>query len=446
MQKEFLAYIKNENLFATSEKILLTVSGGIDSVVMCQLFYEAGLKFGIAHCNFQLRGTESEEDEKFVKQLANWYKVPFYSNLFDTTAFAESKNVSIQMAARELRYSWFEEIRKKEKYKYIATAHHQDDSIETFFINLIRGTGIAGLHGILPKQRTIIRPLLFATKNKIIEFAAIAKLRYREDSSNASDKYLRNKIRHQIIPVLKEINPSLEKTINDTIQRLKNVEQIYYSQINFYRGIVMEKEKKYEIIPKRHFSMLNPLETYLYEFLKPYNFNLSTVKEIILGRSGVSGKQFFSSTHRLIIDRDKLIIDIKSDVQRPMSDLISPIKKNQKEIVFDETKLNFKTITKPANYTLQTTNYIASLDFDKLVFPLDIRKWKKGDSFYPFGMKGKKKLSDFFIDNKVPLNQKENTWLLTSAGEIVWIIGMRIDERFKVTDKTKKIYFAELVK
>ena len=446
MLKKLLSYFKRENLFAPSDKILLTVSGGVDSVVMCQLFYEAGLKFGIAHCNFQLRGTESDEDEKFVNQLAIRYKVPFYTKRFDTTAFAESKNVSIQMAARELRYIWFEEIRKKEKYKFIATAHHQDDSIETFFINLIRGTGITGLHGILPKQGNIIRPLLFATKNKIIEFSVIAKLRYREDSSNTSDKYMRNKIRHQIIPVLKEINPSLETTINDTIQRLKNVEQIYYSQINFYRGIAMGKEKKYEIIPKRHIGMLNQLETYLYEFLKPYNFNLSTVKEIILGRSGVSGKQFFSSTHRLIIDREKLIIDKKSDVQRPMSDFISPIKKNQKEIVFDETKLNFKTITKPANYKLQTTNYIASIDFDKLVFPLDIRKWQKGDSFYPLGMKGKKKLSDFFIDNKVPLNQKENIWLLTSAGEIVWIIGMRIDERFKVTDKTKKIYFAELVK
>ncbi len=446
MLKEFTAYLKRENLFTPSGKILLTVSGGVDSVVMFELFHKAGLKFGIAHCNFQLRGKESEGDEKLVKQLAAKCKVPFYTKRFETYAFAESKNISIQMAARELRYEWFEEIRKKEKYKFIATAHHQGDSIETFFINLIRGTGIAGLHGILPKQGNIVRPLLFATKNQIIEFATQHKLKYLEDSSNASDKYIRNKIRHQVIPVLKELNPSFETTMDATIKRLIKVEEIYNREMQKMRSLIAHQGENFISIPKSFLNFLPLPETYLFEFLKPFNFNSSSVDEIISGLAGESGKQFFSSTHRLIIDREVLIVEEIKDFKLQISDFKLKIKKNQKELIYEETKLNFKTITKPANYKLQTKNSIATLDFDKLTFPLEIRKWQQGDSFYPLGMKGKKKLSDFFIDNKLPLNEKENTWLLTSGGHVAWIIGMRIDNRFKITAQTKKIFLAELVK
>ena len=243
MQKLFSTFINKNKLILSSNKILLTVSGGVDSVVMCNLFHNAGIKFGIAHCNFQLRGKESDGDEKFVENLADKYGVPFYCKQFDTKKYSKEHHISTQMAARTLRYNWFQEIRKKEGYTYIATAHHQDDSIETFFINLIRGTGIAGLHGILPKQGKIIRPLLFANKEDILKFSAKQDLSYREDSSNASDKYMRNKIRHSIVPVLRELNPKIETTISSTIKRLQDVETIYKSEIEKQRlNIVSEKD------------------------------------------------------------------------------------------------------------------------------------------------------------------------------------------------------------
>lgn len=440
MLQSFQSYIQKENLFLSSDKILLTVSGGIDSMLMCELFHKAGFKFGIAHYNFQLRAEESDGDETFVATLAEKYNIPFHSTTFKTSAFAIKNKLSIQIAARQLRYLWFEEIREHFNYKYIATAHHQDDSIETFFINLIRGTGISGLHGILPKQGNIIRPLLFTTKNEIEGYSKQHKLKYREDSSNASDKYVRNKIRHHIIPVLKELNSSLESTINNNIQHLRDVELIYKNDIENKRSKIVKKEKNNVFISIEKLKKLKPLSTYLYEFLKPYNFNASTVDEIISAIDGVSGKQFLSASHRLVKDRKFLIIE-----KLKVESLKLKVEENQNDASTDDLRLKFSKFSKTSNFKLSTSNLTAALDFDKLEFPLEIRKWKKGDVFYPLGMKGKKKLSDFFIDKKLSVNQKENTWLLTSTGDIVWIIGQRIDERFRITDKTKKIYFVELV-
>ena len=451
MQNEFTTFINKEKLFSSSDKILLTVSGGVDSVVMCNLFHKAGIKFGIAHCNFQLRGKESDDDEKFVENLAKKYKVPFYCEHFFTKEYSEKTGVSIQMAARELRYDWFEEISKTEKYNYISTAHHKDDSIETFFINLTRGTGIAGLHGILAKHGNIIRPLLFATKNKIREFATKEKIKFREDSSNASDKYMRNKIRHSIVPVLRELNPKIETTISSTIKRLQVVEAIYKKEIEKQRLDIVFNSDDISMISIEKLKKLNPISSYLYEFLNPFNFNESQVEEIRKCLDGESGKEFFSRTHQLIKDRTHLIIGeielykflphFKPPTNGKLQTLIH---KETSMIMKDKLHLNFN-LQKPFTEIPKSPNS-ATLDFDKLVFPLEIRKWQQGDTFYPFGMKGKKKLSDFFIDNKVPLNRKEDTWLLTSEGKIVWVIGMRIDDRFKVTDETKKIYFAELIK
>jgi tRNA(Ile)-lysidine synthase len=449
------SYIQKKNLFSSSEKILLTVSGGMDSVLMCELFHKAKLNFGIAHCNFQLRAKESDEDELFVETLAEKYNVPFHSIKFETAAFAKKNKLSIQVAARELRYQWFEEIREQYNYQYIATAHHQDDSIETFFINLIRGTGIAGLHGILPKQGTIIRPLLFTTRKEIEAYTKKHKLNYREDSSNASDKYVRNKIRHQLIPVLKELNPSFESAVNMSIQHLREVELIYKNDIEAKRAKVVktspqpspqEREQvSVYTISIRSLKKLIPLNAYLYEFLKPFNFNASTVEEIIAALDGESGKQFFSLTHRLIKDRKFLLVDSLELRVKSKNILTFHIKKNQREFEADGLKIKFNSEPKTQDFKLKTLNSQAALDFDILNFPLEIRKWQTGDAFYPFGMKGKKKLSDFFIDKKLSIAQKENTWLLTSAGNVVWVIGQRIDERFKITDKTRKIYFVELV-
>ena len=448
MLQLFKTYNQNKSLFSSSEKILLTVSGGIDSILMCDLFFKAGFNFGIAHCNFQLRGIESELDEAFVKQLAEKYKVPFFSKKFHTSNYAEQEKISIQMAARYLRYEWFEEIRKKNKFKYIATAHHQNDSIETFFINLLRGTGIAGLHGILPKQGNIIRPLLFANKLQIESFVKKNKLLYREDSSNASDKYVRNKIRHHLIPLLKEINPNVESAIVNDIKYLSDVEFIYRNNIENKRlEIVTKKNNSITILIKK-IQKLNPLSTYLFEFLKPYNFNFSIVEEIIKVLDGESGKQFFSPTHRLIKDRECLIIESKKETKelgQKKTDEAFLISKKSKKILLDNIQLSFKVESEKFNQQLVTDNNSVCLDFDKLDFPLEVRKWRQGDVFYPLGMTGKKKLSDYFIDKKLSRIQKENVEILISNGKIVWVIGHRMDERFKVTKKTLKIYFVKSV-
>jgi tRNA(Ile)-lysidine synthase len=491
----FLNLIQKEKLFDSTEKVLLTVSGGIDSIAMCELFHKAKLKFGIAHCNFQLRAKESDADEAFVEALSEKYNVSFHSIKFNTSAFAKKNKLSIQVAARQLRYQWFEEIREQYAYNYIATAHHQNDSIETFFINLIRGTGISGLHGILPKQGNIIRPLLFATKTEIESFTTKHKLNYREDSSNASDKYLRNKIRHHLIPLLNEFNPSAENAINKSIEHLREVEHIY-------KNVIEQKRKKIVITKNNSISIsikslkkLQPINAYLYEFLKPFDFNSATAEEISIALNGESGKQFFSPTHRLIKDREFLIIkQVKSTQdatihkhQEASGQMLFSISKKQTQIDTADLKLTFKSkilnsnsqipnpksqilnsnsqilnpksqIPNPKSQILNSNSQIlnpksqipnpkssAFLDFDKLEFPLEIRKWRPGDIFYPLGMKGKKKLSDFLINNKVSLLQKENTWLLASAGQIAWVIGMRIDDRFKITPKTKRIYLVELI-
>lgn len=453
MLNSFNTYIKKENLFSKSDSILLTVSGGIDSIVLCELFQKAGLKFSIAHCNFQLRGEESDGDEIFVETLAEKLKVQFHSVTFDTSSFAKKNKLSIQVAARQLRYEWFEEIREQFDYSFIATAHHQDDSIETFFINLIRGTGIAGLHGILPKQGKVIRPLLFTNKEQIELFAKKNKLKHREDSSNASEKYVRNKIRHQLIPLLKELNPNIQQTIANDIKHLSDTEKIYKKVISEKRSKIVTEEENSIRFSIKDLKKLNPLEPYLFEYLYPLGFNSVTINEIISCLEAQPGKQFFSTTHRLIKDRDFLIVDtsIKTKARLPDGQVSTQkkdanhfIKKNQKKIKIE----NFEVLSNSANaknYKLKVSDNCANLDFDKLQFPLEIRKWEKGDVFYPLGMKGKKKLSDFFIDKKLSIIQKEKIWLLTSKDKIVWIIGLRMDDRFKVTNKTKKIYFVERV-
>lgn len=450
MLKLIQSFIQKEKLFSTKEKILLTVSGGVDSVLMCELFHLAGLKFGIAHCNFQLRGDESDGDETFVRLLAKKYKVDFYTTKFNTSSFAKKNKLSTQIAARELRYEWFEKIKKENKYSYIATAHHQDDSTETFLINIVRGTGISGLHGILPKYGNIIRPMLFTTKDEILSYVKTHKIIYREDSSNTSDKYLRNKIRHQIIPLLKELNPSIEKTITNNILHLRDVETIYKNEIENKRLKTVKKSAEGYRISIELFKKLNPFATYLFEFLKPYHFNIATVNDIISSMDGDSGKQFFSDTHRLIKDRGFLIIEKLQIANCKLTIEKFTVKQSQKEISIDNLTLEFKKIPKqealtPIAIGFKLSNSLTYFDFDKLKFPLEIRRWKKGDTFYPLGMKGKKKLSDYFIDKKISIIQKENAWLLTSNNNIVWVIGQRMDDRFKITDKTQNIYLVKLI-
>lgn len=438
MLNSFKTYIKKENLFSAKEKILLTVSGGVDSVLMVELFHLSGFDFGIAHCNFQLRGDDSKKDEAFVKSIAKKYNVAFHSIKFDTLSYSKTNKLSTQIAARELRYDWFGKLKNQFDYIYIATAHHQNDAMETVLINITRGTGISGLHGILPKKGAIIRPLLFTTKSEIEDYAKKHKIKFREDKSNASHKYVRNKIRLQVIPVLKELNPSIEKTIENNIKHFRDVETIFNNEVEKQRSKIVKPLNSGWQISIDLLNKLNPISIYLFEFLKQYNFNSSTTEDIMLSLNKVSGKEFFSDTHRLVKDRAFLFIEKIATTNQTKHE----IKKYQSLFDIDGLQLKF---TKQNGSIIDTNKSAATLDFDKLEFPLEIRRWKDGDTFHPLGMNSKKKLSDFFIDKKLSLIQKENTWILTSQNKIVWVIGQRIDNRFKVTDKTKNTLLINLV-
>ena len=436
MLEQLKAFIVKEKLFQKNDKILLTVSGGIDSIVMCDLFYKAGVSFGIAHCNFKLSGKESEGDEAFVKALAEKYNVPFHTKSFDTKSFAEKKKISIQMSARDLRYVWLKKIASDKKYNFIATAHHLDDSIETFFINILRGTGIAGLHGVPIKQGNIIRPLLFAHKKMIRDYAEAENLSWREDSSNFTDKYLRNNIRHHLIPSLKKLNEGFEKTITKELSYFKEAGEIFKKFIEEKKNEIVVEEGKNILFNIKKLKDSGHAETILHELLRAYDFTPETTELIAQRMYTSAGKKFLSPTYRLIKDRHFFILSPKHSNNKEKEFLL---KNNQAEFRNENLFLKIKVIKGNLSQVKDKRRTIAYLDHSMLKFPLKIRKWKQGDFFRPLGMKGRKKLSDFFIDQKIPLAEKENIYVLESNGKIVWVINYRIDDLFKVTPKTKKI-------
>jgi tRNA(Ile)-lysidine synthase len=424
-----LLFMREESLFPPGRNTLLAVSGGIDSVVMTDLFHKSEFPFGIAHANFHLRGEESDRDEQFVRSLAERYGVKVFVKHFDTAGYARKIKVSIQVAARELRYAWFDELMLKHGYDCVATAHHLDDQVETFLINLARGTGIAGLHGIPVVQGKVIRPLLFTGRKEIEAYAIENKLGYVEDSSNSSDKYTRNRIRHKIIPLLEKLNPSFKMALTETVGRIKDMEAIYRNAIEERRYLIFEVKGDTIFLPVKEFFSLEPLETWAYELLLPYGFNLSNVKDIIGLKDAIPGKEVVSASHRLVRDRDSLIIvPLKTGPQKKEYFLTAS---GMLEGIIEPINLSFEILNGvPEKYDgPETTAYIS---LEKLEFPLLIRKWAKGDFFFPLGMSNPKKLSDFFIDLKYSRIDKENQWLLCSGNEIVWVIGKRIDDRFKI--------------
>ena len=435
MLDKFQKYYSEHQLFNQTDKILLAVSGGKDSVAMVDLFSKSQLNIGILHCNFKLRNNDSDLDEQLVEEIAQSYQVPFFKKNFDTKNYAEDKGISIQMAARELRYDWFEQIRESEGYDYVATAHHKNDVVETMLINLTKGTGIAGLHGILNKKEKVIRPLLCYTSQEITDFVKEQHLSYREDSSNTEVKYTRNKIRHQIIPKLEEINPSLIETLYDESQQFLELEQILIQKIDSEKKKYLKEEGDLIKIDIQKLLKLTPLRSYLYYFLKDSGFNIADVKNIIDGLDNHSGKTYYSSTHQLVKDRNELILRKKG-------------KPSTTEFLINSTKdleklpfcLNLEVVDELSDLKINKSSNYAYLDANEVTFPLTIRKWEKGDAFRPLGMKGFKKVSDLFIDNKFSLVDKEDCWLLLSSKKIIWLIGHRIDDRFKVTDKTKKLF------
>ena len=433
----------NQNLsFLTDEKLLVAISGGIDSVVLTDLMHQLNFSISLAHCNFSLRGKESNKDEQFVKDLGEKLNAPTFTIQFDTDKYATENGISTQMAARDLRYNWFEKICKKNNIDYIITAHQKDDVIETFIINLTRGTGLNGLTGIPEINGNIVRPLLPFDRNDILIYATKNKLQWREDQSNSSIKYVRNKIRHKIVPVLKELNPSLLDSFQNTLENLKGSQQIVKDRIENIKQKVTNTQNN-----KLHFGVLklknlsNP-KVYLFQLLNEYGF--TEWDDITNLLNAQSGKFVISKTHRLLKNRDFLILsEIPSEEETSFQ-----INENTTKIS-NPLNLKFETIDIPfdtKNHQTKILNELIfddlntiSLDYSKIKFPLNIRKKQKGDFFFPIGLNGKKKLSKYYKDEKMSLLEKENTWLLCSENDIVWVIGKRLDDRFKVTKLTSKI-------
>ena len=428
MLQKFQNHI-NQNLpFLKEKKLLLATSGGIDSMVLLALCHQLKLDIRVAHCNFQLRDAESDADEKFVKAQCEKLDILLFVNHFDTKKFAEAQKLSIQVVARNLRYDWFNTLLINNDYDYILTAHHLDDSLETFLINFTRGSGLDGLTGIPQQNGNIVRPLLPFSRNEIETFAKENNLNWREDSSNTSDKYLRNKLRHDVIPVLKELNPSLLDSFENTISNLKQSQSLVNDASQMvYKQVVSEEDTiKIDISKLTEFQNYN---AYLYQWLQPFGF--TAWEDIYTLVEAQSGKQVFSQKYILLKDRNHLILFPKQNENEPIHFSVA---KDQKEVKFP-LKLSFCNVD---DISVVPTNVIF-VDEDKLQFPLEIRKWQEGDLFFPFGMNGKKKLSKFFKDEKFSLLDKSNTWLLCSENQIVWVIGKRQDERFKVTETTTKI-------
>ncbi|HEY9124699.1 MAG TPA: tRNA lysidine(34) synthetase TilS [Bacteroidales bacterium] len=442
MFERFEKYLKSFCKCLPTDKIIVAVSGGADSMSLLHMLYKAKYDIIIAHCNFQLRGEESDNEEQLVRQTAAKLDIPIYVKRFETTEYASLKNISIQMAARELRYSWFENLRRNLSYHKIAVAHNADDNIETFFINLIRGTGIAGLTGMKAVSGNIVRPLLFATREEIEAYCQTENIVFATDSSNLSDKYLRNNIRHNIVPLLRQMNGVFDQTMLDNLKKLQGAYAIYSDAIkNIINEIVSASSESMILIDIR--ALLNTVEpsTVLFEILKEYNFSPVVVSEIYNSLDADSGKQFFSESHWLVKDRDKLIVSRLSEDKANNEDVF---------YIFEDTEhinipISMSFIKSSAEgYEIKKNPNIAALDYDKLVFPLILRHWRHGDYFIPMGMKGIKKVSDFFVDKKLSLPEKESVWLLFSAGELVWVTGMRIDERYKITNGTQQVYEVEV--
>lgn len=414
-----------------NKKYLLTVSGGADSIAMLDVFASLKLDFIVAHCNFNLRDEESDRDEMHVRNMCASYGVPVFVKSFATQEYADKHSLSIEMAARDLRYSWFHSLRKEYSCDYIVVAHHMGDVAETIFINMLRGTGLRGLSGISEKAGRVIRPFLTWGRDDILYYLKSKDISYCNDSTNDTTDYTRNKIRHNIIPRFQEINPSFLKTMLENSQRMAEAEILYLAKIQEIRLQICsfsKDEMSIDIVALK--DCLAP-STVLFEILKDYNFSGKIIKDVMRSLGGLSGKYFISDTHKLIKDRNHLII---YSLEKELTTTCE-ISESIKEPI--ELTLEYFDIS---SYEIMKDRKVACFDADKLKMPLKLRKWKEGDIFYPFGMKGKKKkVSDYFSDNKFSIKDKEDCWLLESDGDIIWIVSHRTDERFKLSKKTKRV-------
>ncbi len=454
----FTNYIAKENLFQKKDDLIIAVSGGVDSIVLCELCYQGGFPFEIAHCNFQLRGEESDRDEAFVSSQGEKYNTKVFIKKFDTKSYAESHKVTTQVAARELRYKWFDELmalkraplllsNESEKISnkntsdaqklnsiFLLTAHHANDSIETLLMNFFKGTGIKGLHGILPKQGKIVRPLLFAKKDELVSFANENNLSFVEDSSNASDKYTRNYFRNQLIPSLQTLYPRVDENLLDNLERFKDVEALYEQAIQLHKKNLLEHTGDELHIPVLKLLKAQPLKTIIYEIIKEFGFTTNHVKDVLHLLESETGKYINSATHKIIRDRKWIIITPQYSTE--VSVIV--IDENDHDINFEISKIKIEKLER-AVVKISDDNLTATLDAKHISFPLLLRKWKKGDYFYPLGMQKKKKIGKLLNDLKISLPDKEKVWVIESNKKIIWVVGRRIDDRFKVTNQTKDI-------
>lgn len=440
MNTAFEKFVSKHNLFAGNSKILVALSGGIDSVVLLHLLITSGYDCAAAHCNFNLRGSESQEDELFVRKLARKYGIEIFTKSFGPGEL-QVHNSSIQMSARELRYTFFSEISESNNFSVVATAHHADDSLETFFINLLRGTGIKGLSGIPLRNGNIVRPLLFAFRSDIEKYAVSNHLSWRTDSSNLSDKYFRNKIRNNLIPMLETLNPNFRETISNCMSNLGEINSYFEKNLALLKKKLIKSSGNNIVISTQELFKHPSPELILFHIVSQYGFNPDQSKSVWNSLNSAPGKMFYSDRYSLNKDRNSIIITPLSSkeclnryyIDESLSSITEPFNMSIKSIPLDK------------NFELIKGNKIAFFDSELVNFPLIVRKWSRGDYFFPFGMNKAKKLSDFFIDLKIPVSEKESLWLIESAGKIIWVAGKRTDDRFRITESTKNALILELL-
>lgn len=437
MLKKVEKYICNHNLLKSDSKIIVGVSGGADSVALLAVLNSLCYKCVVAHCNFKLRGDESQRDALFVEELAEKLNLPFYKVEFDTNGFARENKMSVELAARELRYNWFEEIRKQCDADAIAVAHHAGDNVESLLMNLTRGTGIRGLTAIPRQNGRVVRPLLECTRSEIMGYLMSIGQRFVTDASNAENKYTRNKFRNEIIPLFEKINPSFSKTINNSIKRFGEVEEIYMAKVEAIKTDVVSVEGDFVRISIPKLLLHGFSNSVLFEILTVYNFHPDTIGKIHDRLNAAPGAVFYSNTHRLLHDREFLmltkivyVVDAAYFIDEDETEIVEPFRMQ---------------IRKRTGKEILRQDNAACFDAGKLQFPLKLRRWKKGDVFVPFGMTGTKKISDFLIDNKINRFEKENIWLLLSGDDVVWVVGYRTDNRYKVSAKTTEVVDFQLL-
>jgi tRNA(Ile)-lysidine synthase len=443
MKDKFTKHLLDQLKIPVKSRILVAVSGGLDSIALLNLLKQSDTEIGVAHANFQLRGDESDCDEVFVKELAAKYNLPFFSKRFDTNFVANQKGFSIQMAARKLRYDWFEKLASEHRWGFVATAHHLDDQIETFFINLLRGTGISGLKGIPERNGIYIRPLLSFYRSEIEEYVRTLRLDYREDSSNLKTDYLRNRVRHHLIPLLDELQPAFRKVMAGNLEHLASAETFFRNSMNDLINGIVKKDKSLTQISISLLQESKHPELALHEILQEYNFSTTQIQQIFKALESQPGKIFLSATHRLIKDREYLVLQARSELSEEESG--SVIEEDTSEI-FTPIHLQFQTLARDLDFQPSADPDKAFLDFESLSFPLRIRKWQHGDRFKPLGMKGQVKLSDFFVANKFSIAEKEKVWLMVDKqDQIIWIIGQRIADQNRIKAVTKRVFNATLI-